>query len=80
MPTSAAALLILVIAIVPGALGNVVFTRLVGTDWREKELSTVVRVLAISVFGLALYAWIAVNLGCHPNDSTKSLFSLPALT
>jgi hypothetical protein len=55
-----------VIAIVPGALGNVVFTRLVGTDWREKELSTVVRVLAFSVFGLALYAWIAVNLGWPP--------------
>lgn len=63
MPTSIAALLIIVIAIVPGMLGNAVFTRFLGTDWREKDFATVTRVLSFSVFGLALYAWIASELG-----------------
>lgn len=59
MPTTVAALLILVIAIVPGAFGNAVFSRILGTDWREREAATLARILGFSVFGLALYAWLS---------------------
>lgn len=66
MPTSLTSLLVVITAIVPGILGNAIFSRLLGTDWRERESAAIARVVAFSVFGLALYAWASAWLPIPP--------------
>jgi len=66
MPTSISALLIIVIAIFPGTLGNNVYRRLIGVDWREKEFRTIVRLIGFSVVGVVLYSIVAEFLDWPP--------------
>jgi hypothetical protein len=56
MPASLSSLLIALIALFPGLIGNRVFQILVGVDWREKEWRSLLRLLGFSVVGLAIYA------------------------
>ena len=56
MPTSVSGLLIALIALFPGLIGNRVYQTLVGVDWREKEWRSLMRLLGFSVVGLAIYA------------------------
>jgi hypothetical protein len=54
-----AGLLIVVIAILPGVLGNLAYRALAGVSWREKEAQQILRLLAFSASGLAAYTFMA---------------------
>ena len=56
MPTTAAAALIVVLAVLPGLLGEKVFNVLVGSDWRQKEWRSVLRLIGFSAAGATVYA------------------------
>lgn len=58
MPTSLTALLVIVFALVPGVPGEKLYRSIVGADWREQQWHRVVRIIALSVIGIALYAFI----------------------
>ncbi|MGD2115255.1 MAG: DUF6338 family protein [Acidobacteriota bacterium] len=66
MPTTATAVLILLIAVLPGLMGNRIYEVLVGVHWREKDWRTLVRLLGFSVVGVTLYALFANRLGLQP--------------
>jgi len=66
MPTSITALLIVLIAVFPGLIGNWVFQAMVGADWREKEFRTILRLVGFSVVGVVIYSLIADLLGLPP--------------
>lgn len=59
MPDSITGLLIIIIAIFPGLLGDRIYQSLVGTDWREKEFRSIIRLIGFSVVGVVLYTVIA---------------------
>jgi len=59
IPETPVALLILLIAILPGAFGNVVYQAAFGINWREHLWESCLRLLGFSVFGVALYSVIA---------------------
>ena len=48
MPTSAAAALVILLALVPGASGVYAFNQTVGPDWRQKEWQAAVQYIAFS--------------------------------
>jgi hypothetical protein len=54
MPTSVSAVLVPLIAVFPGLIGNWVYQNLVGVDWREREWRSVLRMLGFS------YRWCSV--------------------
>ena len=62
MPTSLAALLIILLGVFPGVPGEWAYRMLVGTDWREKESRTVIRLLGFSLAGITLYISVAAIL------------------
>jgi hypothetical protein len=66
MPTTSAAILIIVLVILPGLLGDRVYKLLVGIDWREKEWRSILRLVAFSVAGAALYTLFAVAFSLIP--------------
>jgi hypothetical protein len=66
MPTTAAAALILAVAIIPGALGTYVYASLNGLHWRQSAADTVVRYLSFSVLGLVTYVLTANRFGWPP--------------
>jgi hypothetical protein len=66
MPTTAAAVLVIVVAIIPGALGSHLYAVLNGLDWRRKEWDTAIRYIAFSILGLVLYVLLAEPLHWLP--------------
>jgi hypothetical protein len=66
MPTTAAAVLVLMLALLPGMLGAYFLEHLSGRDWREKDWRAALRYLAISALGLALYAIAAQRFSWPP--------------
>lgn len=66
MPSTIAAIVILVIAAVPGALGSYLYRAINGLDWREREWNTAVRYVAFSASGLIVYILAAGALGLPP--------------
>ena len=63
MPTTAASLVVLVVGVFPGLLGDRIFRSIVGIDWREPEWRAILRILGFSVIGLALYTILAKVVG-----------------
>ena len=59
MPDTIVGLLIIVIAIFPGLIGDKIYRVLVGVDWREKEWQGVLRLIGFSVVGVTLYALVS---------------------
>lgn len=55
MPSTLDTLLVILFAILPGIPGNTVYNKMAGTNWREEQWRTVVRILGISLGGLILY-------------------------
>lgn len=55
MPDTFDALLVILFAILPGIPGNTIYNKMAGTNWREEQWRTVVRILGISLGGLILY-------------------------
>ena len=66
MPTTITALLIILVAIFPGVLGNRVYQVLVGIDWREKEFQVILRLAGFSVVGAVIYSIVADLSGFLP--------------
>lgn len=63
MPTSISAILIIVLAVFPGAVGDLIYRTLVGVTWREKEWQSIFRLLGFSICGLALYTIVTERTG-----------------
>lgn len=59
MPTTITALIIIIVAIFPGVLGNRVYQAIVGIDWRDKEFQVILRLTGFSVVGAVLYSVVA---------------------
>jgi len=66
MPVSVTGLLIILIAIFPGLLGNRIYQSLIGTDWRERDFQIILRLIGFSVIGVVLYTVIAGLLDFPP--------------
>jgi hypothetical protein len=66
MPTTVTALVIVLVAVFPGLVGDLVYRSLVGVDWREKDWQTVLRLLGFSIVGLVIYAIPAGLFGWPP--------------
>jgi hypothetical protein len=61
VPTTLAAVTVLVLAVVPGMIGVYAFATINGTDWRHKDWQVAVRALSFSVFGLLVYSLLALS-------------------
>lgn len=61
MPTTITAIVITIVAIFPGVLGNRAYQAIVGIDWRDKEFQVILRLAGFSVVGAVLYS-IAADL------------------
>jgi hypothetical protein len=74
LPTSVAALLIAIFAVLPGVPGEKAYRSLVGVDWREDKWQRTLRLLTFSIIGLALYVAVAQVLhGPAPAYVTPSV-------
>ena len=81
MPTTLAALLVIVFAIVPGVPGETFFSIIVGANWREEQWRRIVRVISISLAGLVVYILFASLVGLPmPSYILPSQFSADAFT
>ncbi|MBU1207104.1 MAG: hypothetical protein KKH04_09290 [Proteobacteria bacterium] len=56
MPTTVTGVIILLICVFPGVLGDRVYRTVVGVDWREKEFRSILRLIGFSVIGVLLYS------------------------
>jgi Family of unknown function (DUF6338) len=63
LPSSVAALVVAIFAVLPGMPGEKAYRILVGSDWREDKWQRTLRLLAFSVAGFAIYATLAPLLG-----------------
>lgn len=59
IPTTIAGIVAVILGVLPGIPADKVYRYVVGVSWRESQLNHVLRLFAFSVFGLALYAWLA---------------------
>ncbi|HEV8613714.1 MAG TPA: DUF6338 family protein [Gemmatimonadales bacterium] len=59
-------ILVLIVALLPGAAADEVFKRITGRNWREPVYRTTLRWLGLSLAGLALYVAAARELGMPP--------------
>lgn len=74
MPTTVEALLVIVFCILPGMLGEGVYRRLIGADWREQQWHRILHTIGFSVWGLVLYlivcSWFDVPLPSYVFPTT----------
>jgi hypothetical protein len=66
MPTTIATAFVIVIAIVPGAVGSFLYNAVIGLDWREKDWDAAIRYVAFSMLGLCVYILVADRLNWWP--------------
>ena len=66
MPSTLTALLIFLLAILPGLPGDKIYRTLIGTSQRDKEWQNILRLLGFSVGGLGLYSIVAGIKGVPP--------------
>lgn len=59
MPTTITALIIIIVAIFPGVLGNKAYQAIVGINWRDKEFQVILRLAGFSIVGAVLYSIVA---------------------
>ncbi len=55
MPSTISGLLVILFAVLPGVPGNFIYQRLVGTNRKEEQWVTVIRMIGFSIGGLILY-------------------------
>lgn len=56
MPVDLTALLIALVAIFPGIIGNKIYKAIVGIYWQEQDYQSIMRLLGFSVMGIILYS------------------------
>jgi hypothetical protein len=79
-PDTIETLLIILFAVLPGYVGESVYTRVAGVNWRESPWRAVLRVLVISVAGVYLYALLAAALNAlGPFDLPLPTYAFPAV-
>lgn len=66
MPTTITAVIIILVCVFPGVLGDRVYRTLVGIDWREKQFGTSLRLIGFSIIGAVIYSLIAELLTLPP--------------
>jgi hypothetical protein len=66
MPTTIAALIIILVCVFPGVLGDRVYRTLVGIDWREKDFRAILRLIGFSLIGAVFYSVVAGFLNWPP--------------
>lgn len=66
IPNTAAAILVLILAILPGWPADQVYRAFAGVSWREKQFHHTLRLVGFSVFGWALYSVVAAALELPP--------------
>ncbi len=66
MPSTITGLLIIIISILPGYLGNTIYKSMVGSDWREKDIHIIIRLLGFSILGLVLYSILSEVVALPP--------------
>src|SRR5438477_6527279 len=81
LPSTLMGVLIAAFAVLPGLPGDKLYSLFVGSDWREDKWSRTLRLLAFSLFGLAVYAFVAPRIGTPLPQyvSPKALEQLSAL-
>nr|MBA2712746.1 hypothetical protein [Rubrobacteraceae bacterium] len=81
-------LLVLVVALLPGAAGDLFYRRISGINWRQPLYRTALRWLALSIAGLTIYAILTRDLEPPPaiyvlpssyESSALKASALPAL-
>jgi hypothetical protein len=78
IPGTVAGLLVLVLAVLPGMPGDLVYRAVVGVSWREKDLPRILRLLLFSVLGIVSYSLVAAWLGFYqPDYVVPSTFTDP---
>jgi hypothetical protein len=65
MPSTIASVLVALIGVFPGLIGEKVYRSTIGVDWREKDWQTILRLLGFSVVGAALYS-VAADVWSWP--------------
>lgn len=66
MTLSLPAVLVAVLCILPGLVGEWIYQIVVGKNWLEKEWRSLLRLLAFSMAGAAIYSGVASLLGWRP--------------
>ncbi len=67
MPVDLTALVILIVVLLPGAVGEWIYRSFVGVvNWRDNALNTTFRILGFSLAGATIYALIGGRLGLPP--------------
>lgn len=67
MPVDITALVILIVVLLPGAVGEWIYRSFVGVvSWRDTALNTTFRLLGFSLAGATIYAFISRWLGLPP--------------
>jgi len=66
MPTTITALIIIIVAIFPGVMGNKAYQTIVGINWRDKEFQVILRLAGFSIIGAVLYSIVADLSGVLP--------------
>ncbi len=66
VPTTLAAVLVTVFAIIPGAIGTYIYAAINGLHWRQAPATTAIRYLSFSVLGLFAYVLVAEWRGWPP--------------
>lgn len=84
-PSTAAGLLVLLLAVIPGLPAGKVYDALVGIRWRETDFQQLLRLLAFSILGLVVYSICAGEWGwpeptyVMPGTFTSPEFSVARL-
>ncbi len=81
IPTTAAGVLVIVLAVLPGLPGDYVYRTWVGVTWRERDVHHLLRLLSFSLLGLVVYSICAPALRLPlpeyviPSTFTEASFS-----
>lgn len=74
IPTTIGAVLILVLGILPGMPGDIIFSQITGRSWLERDFQHFARMLGFSVAGLVFYgaiaSWLSLPVPEHIVPST----------
>lgn len=80
MPSTVSGLLVILFAVLPGVPGNNLYQRFVGSDRKEEQWSTIIRIIGFSVGGLILYIllgyFINAPLPIYISPSTFTNFNV----
>lgn len=76
MPSTISGLLVILFAVLPGVPGNFIYQKLVGTNRKEEQWGTVIRMIGFSIGGLVLYILVSSFISAPlPNYISPNTFA-----